>query len=166
MRRIFFLAGLSALASVASFPPPARAEGDTGNLAQGLGFSGSVRTGYWSANRNLDAKANFAATSLWLKTQRDIGNGFYVSAEGWLLDERAFNGGARQQGELREGYFGWRDDKIEVSVGRRIINWGRVDWFNPTDVISPRDYTILARSGFPMASCSSRPPSIQPSVRS
>ena len=120
---------------------PARA--DDGLVPASLNLSGSVRTGYFTSNRNLDNRWNYTPTSLWLKAAPDFGDGWYAKGEGWVLDERPLARGSRILGELREGYVGWRNDKVEVSLGRRIIAWGRADRINPTDVISTRDYTRL-----------------------
>lgn len=111
--------------------------------AAGMNLSGSVRAGYWSSDRRLNDRANFTPTSLWLKTSPSLGGGWYAHGEGWVLDDRPLDGDRRPRAELREGYAGWRGDNIEVSVGRRIVAWGRADRINPTDVITTRDYTRL-----------------------
>ena len=128
---------LAVLVSIA----PARA--DDGLVPASVNLSGSLRTGYWTSNRNLDNRRNYTPTSLWLKAAPDLGDGWYARGEGWVLDERPLGNGSRGLGELREGYVGWRNDKVEVTLGRRIIAWGRADRINPTDVISTRDYTRL-----------------------
>jgi hypothetical protein len=112
------------------------------NLA-GLNLSGSVRSGYWSSDRRLDDRRNFTPSSVWLRAAPDFGDGWYARAEGWILDERPLGTGSRLLGDVREAYVGWRDDQIEVTLGRRIIAWGRADRVNPTDIISTRDYLRL-----------------------
>lgn len=144
-------AGLALLAAVAATPVrQARAQGVGSpaaaaqpSLVQELNLSGSLRTGFWSTSRSLDGSTDLIGSSVWLKGRRNLGNGFYAAGEGWLMDERLLNGGARQRGELREVYLGWHNDRLEINVGRKILNWGRADWFNPTDVLSSRDYTLL-----------------------
>jgi hypothetical protein len=110
-----------------------------------LNLSGSLRAGYWSSDRVLDNRHDFAPGSVWLKSAPIFGNGFYASAEGWVDREQPLNGNGHTNthGEIREGYLGWRDSTLSVTVGRRIITWGRADRINPTDVISSRDYTRL-----------------------
>ena len=106
-------------------------------------LTGSLRTGYWNSNRNLDNSLNYTPSSVWLKTAPDLESGWYARGNGWLLDERPLDRGGRVLGELQEGYVGWRNDKIEISLGRRMLAWGRADRINPTDVLTTRDYTRL-----------------------
>ena len=42
-----------------------------------------------------------------------------------------------------ECYFSYERGFLGVTLGRRIIRIGTADWLNPTDVISPRDYSTL-----------------------
>ena len=129
------------LAAALVFAPSARASDDL--IPASLSLTGSLRTGYWSSNRSLDNKLNYTPTSVWLKATPDLGDGWYARGEGWVLNERPLDRGSRVRSELREGYVGWRNDKIEVTLGRRIVAWGRADRINPTDIISTRDYTRL-----------------------
>ena len=43
--------------------------------------------------------------------------------------------------QLNEAYLHLRHEYAEVRVGRFAVNWGTADQFNPTDVISPRDFS-------------------------
>ena len=120
----------------------ARAD-DLASALQSPTLTGSLRTGYWNSNRNLDNNLNYTPSSVWLKTASDFESGWYARGQGWLLDERPVDRGSRVLGDLQEGYVGWRNDKIEISLGRRILAWGRADRINPTDVLTARDYTRL-----------------------
>ncbi len=42
-----------------------------------------------------------------------------------------------------EGYLSWERGDIGLTLGKRIVSIGTADWLNPTDVITPRDYTSL-----------------------
>ncbi len=46
-------------------------------------------------------------------------------------------------GELLEGYINIRLDKLDIRLGKQNVVWGRADYINPTDNLTPRDYTIL-----------------------
>jgi hypothetical protein len=46
--------------------------------------------------------------------------------------------------ELKETYAGYQSDKLDVYLGAKIITWGRMDGFNPTDNITPYDYFFLS----------------------
>jgi hypothetical protein len=121
---------------------PTRAQVVQSDVVERLAVSGSIRGGYWSSNRELSDQRNFTPGSVWLKMAPELGNGFSGRAEGWIADQRPLSGQA-PEGELREGLLSWRGEDTELSLGRRIVVWGRADKINPTDVIGSRDYTLL-----------------------
>ena len=45
--------------------------------------------------------------------------------------------------QMKETYVGYQSDKIDVYLGAKIVSWGRMDGFNPTDNITPYDYFFL-----------------------
>jgi len=45
--------------------------------------------------------------------------------------------------QMKETYVGFQSDKFDLYLGARIISWGRMDGFNPTDNITPYDYFFL-----------------------
>lgn len=51
--------------------------------------------------------------------------------------------------ELREGYVEVARQHWEMRLGRQMIPWGRADEINPTDVIAPKNYTLLLPEGSP-----------------
>ena len=46
--------------------------------------------------------------------------------------------------ELNEAYFDAYLEKVDLRVGRQVINWGTADGINPTNEINPKDYTTLS----------------------
>jgi hypothetical protein len=46
--------------------------------------------------------------------------------------------------EMKETYAGYVSDKLDIYLGGKIVNWGRMDGFNPTDNITPYDYFFLS----------------------
>lgn len=42
---------------------------------------------------------------------------------------------------VREAYFHFVDRKIDIKVGKQIVNWGTADMYNPNNNINPIDYT-------------------------
>ncbi len=42
-----------------------------------------------------------------------------------------------------EGYFSIEKGMFDLTAGKKIVSIGTADWLNPTDVITPRDYTTL-----------------------
>jgi hypothetical protein len=65
------------------------------------------------------------------------------------LDGEAFGivssstAGQRGRINLRKAYVTLNGGRMTVRLGRQVENWGRADKINPTDNLSPRDYTIL-----------------------
>lgn len=109
---------------------------------QTLGISGSVRGGGWSSSMNLDGQNNLFSSAVWLKAEPKLGRNASLVLEGWLMNKDATRGDDRQ-GNLREGYLNFGAGNVDFRIGKQIIVWGRADKFNPTDNLSPRDYTLL-----------------------
>lgn len=102
----------------------------------------SLRGAYWSSDRRLTSNNHFGVSELWLRAQPKLGENWSGRFEGWVIDQDLFRG-ASPKVELREGYLSYRGNVFDVSVGRRIVVWGRADSINPTDLISSRDRTLL-----------------------
>ena len=120
----------------AAAPEPAPAPG----VFERLGVTGSVRAGYWSSTRNLDAEQNIGAGMLWLKTSRRVSDHVSFLAEGWTALRGPLEYG-EATGELREAFVDLRFGHLDVRAGRQMIAWGRADGVNPTDNLSGQDLT-------------------------
>ena len=102
----------------------------------------SIRGAYWSSDRRLTSVNHFGVSELWLRSQPKLGENLSGRFEGWVIDQDLFRG-ADPKFELREGYLSYRGNALDVSIGRRLVVWGRADRINPTDTISSRDRTLL-----------------------
>ena len=134
-----------AMALAMAATPWAWADGnpsDAGGFVLEPGWlSGSVRGAYWSGSRKLDDERDLAAASLWLKAEAHTGDVSSV-AQGWVMnDELDRHAPARTL--LREAYLQYSRGPMTVRLGRQLIVWGRADQVNPTDNLTPRDYTLL-----------------------
>jgi hypothetical protein len=128
-----------------------------------LGLSGSLAFDYYSSNHDIDDRDNFPGLNLILKHRAKLAPGIRWFAEARVLAEQvghehedATHGSPRSlryadevTSELREGYVEVSREAWEMRVGRQIIPWGRGDEINPTDVISPKNYTLLLPEGSP-----------------
>lgn len=112
-----------------------------GGMVDRLALSGSVRTGYWSSSQNLDDRRNLPVGALWLKTVPRFSDDLTLVAEGWLMNDAAI-AGANRQGRLREAYLKASVGDVDLRIGKQLIVWGRADRLNPTDNLTPRDYTL------------------------
>jgi len=107
-----------------------------------LELTGSVRGGYFSASSNLDNEKNVFSDALWLKATPKFGENLSFVAEGWVRNDASFNRSANTQ-LLREGYLNYTVGNLDVRLGKQIIVWGRADELNPTDNLTPHNYTLL-----------------------
>ena len=107
------------------------------------GLTGSLRAGYWSSNRRSDDEKHIPNLSAWLKLDRKIVKNWGVFVEGYLNREDPF-GTRHNTSRLREAYVEGRSGDWDFRFGKQIIAWGRADRFNPTDNLTPRDFTLLA----------------------
>lgn len=104
----------------------------------------SARTDLWSGSRNLDEHGHIATGSLWVKSTLKLGDeAGKVFVDGWLRDESRSTQ-AYTPRRLRELYWRGTLGPVDLKVGRQITAWGRADGINPTDKLSPRDFTLLA----------------------
>ncbi len=113
-----------------------------GNLLQEADITGSVRAGYWTSSRSLNNQENLGTGALWLRAAPKFNQNTWLVVDGWAGNERGFRGNSAQ-GVMREGYFHLSAGAMDVQIGKQIIAWGRADQLNPTDNLSPKDYTLL-----------------------
>ena len=101
---------------------------------------GSLRGGYWSSSRDLDGRTHLPVAALWLHGRWDPQPAVVV--DGWVRNDDLFHEEATA-GKLREAYVDLRVGPVDLRIGRQIIAWGRADRINPTDTLTPRDFTLL-----------------------
>lgn len=113
---------------------------DTTNL------HGSFRSGYFSSSLIQDdngaVKNDLLSGSLWLRTLYTLDANISVVANGWLRNDDVL-GDENSQSMLREGYVNITANNMDFRIGKQIIVWGRADRLNPTDVLTPRNFTWL-----------------------
>ena len=111
-------------------------------VIQSLGVSGSARGSYWSSSMSLDGRNDLTGGALWLKAEPKLNGNASVIVEGWVRNDDTLHGGG-SQGKLRESYLNLSIGDVDFRIGKQIIVWGRADKLNPTDNLTPRDYTLL-----------------------
>lgn len=124
-----------------SAQPPSSAE-QFRELRQRLDLSGSLRAGYWSSSRNLDGRVSVAALALWLKAMPRLWSRTLLVLEGRVDTQSPFREDMTN-GVLRQAYLEWNLGSFDCKLGKQIIAWGRTDRLNPTDNLSPKDFTLL-----------------------
>jgi hypothetical protein len=112
------------------------------NFTRQIGISGSLRGGYWSSSRDLEEGEHFFGSALWLKAAPKLGPKASLLVEGWVRNQELFREGATD-GAVREAYVDASVRDLDLRIGRQLVVWGRADRINPTDNLTPRDFTLL-----------------------
>ncbi len=60
-----------------------------------------------------------------------------------LATDGAIGQGGDTRTRLIEGYAAVHFARADLHLGKQIIAWGRADGINPTDNVSPCDFTLL-----------------------
>jgi hypothetical protein len=105
-------------------------------------LTGAVRGDYFQSTKNLDDTRDLVGATVQLKgvvRREDTTFRF----EGRVTDPAIGRAAPASRGTLIEGYVGGHAQRWEWRLGKQIIAWGRADAINPTDVVSPRDFTVL-----------------------
>lgn len=106
-----------------------------------LDVSGTLKTSYWSGDRDLTNESDIGLTGFWGKARLSTETGGQIIGEGWVQSDTDNH----QEGALLRALY-WRFDgeAWQLSLGKQMLAWGRADGLNPTDNLSPRDFTQLA----------------------
>lgn len=115
-----------------------------GATAQALSSSvtGAVKAHYFHSTKDLDDRSDLVGAGVWLKGSVRPGDDTVLK-----LEARGGNASPGRAGygyaDLIEAYVAHHRENWDFRLGKQVIAWGRADGINPTDVISPRDYTVL-----------------------
>lgn len=126
-----------AITGLLLFAPVAQADVDPG-----FSYSGSVRADYFQSTRTLDSQKDLVGATAQIKSTWHANDALTMRLEARAIDAKANQSGAASA-QLIEGLAVLHQPRWDWRVGKQIIAWGRADGINPTDVVSPRDYTIL-----------------------
>ena len=103
---------------------------------------GECRTGYWSGTRNLDDNAGFLKGTCLVNWKQSFNQQVRMNV-GSHIGVRDTADARGSSARLREAYLETDVGPLRFRIGRQIIAWGRADRINPTDNLSPRDFTAL-----------------------
>jgi hypothetical protein len=139
--RVAFVALLVGLAATAGNAAADQASGPK-PFGDQLSVGGSVRAAYWTSSRALDGREDLPVAALWLRGGWEPHPLALLIVDGWVGNDDLFH--ARDTtGALREAYVDLRPGPVDLRIGKQIIPWGRADRINPTDTLTPRDFTLL-----------------------
>jgi len=137
---LIVLAGLWGGAAPAQEPAADRSAWSL--LAEQTSVGASLRAAYWSSSRELDGRENLPVAALWMHGRWDPDRSVSLYVDGWVGNDDLFIAEATS-GKFREGYLDLRLGAFDIRLGRQIIAWGRADQINPTDNLTPRNFTLL-----------------------
>jgi hypothetical protein len=145
---MFALLALPALALAADPPPPLPSPSEEGGEGGGawlktLGLGGFVRSDYYSASKRLDGQKSLPGLTFQPKALPKFGSWGDAKIEGRITDDNLRRDN-RFQGRLLEAYANFYLGSVDLRVGKQVITWGRADALNPTDVLTPKDFTLLS----------------------
>jgi hypothetical protein len=134
--RAVFRAMVCGMPLMFALPALSFAEGDVGTDLE-------LRAGLWSRDLRLAESSEVAAGSIsagarWTP-HAPISAELEVFATGSISGEAT-----RSDLDVRKGFLTVEANRIALRVGRQVDVWGRADRLNPTDMLSPRDYTTLS----------------------
>ena len=115
---------------------------DARRLVEVFGLGGSLRGAYWSSARDFERGDNLPVAALWMHGRWEPHPVTSLYADAWVRNDDLFRAEATSA-KLREGYLDLRLGALDLRLGRQIIAWGRADQINPTDNLTPRDFTLL-----------------------
>ena len=125
-------------------PPPSEAPTPaTTAWLEKLGLGGFIRSDYYSSSKRLDNQHSLPGLTFQPKAQPTFGSWGDAKIEGRITDDNLRTDN-RFQGRLLEGYANFYLGSVDLRVGKQIITWGRADAINPTDVLTPKDFTLLS----------------------
>jgi hypothetical protein len=104
--------------------------------------AGLWRNNYFHSSKGLDDKAGFIGSTLELKLLPQFGDTISGKLE-WRATNAALNEDADAESRLLEGYALIHFASADLYLGKQIVAWGRADGINPTDNLTPRDYTVM-----------------------
>ncbi len=104
--------------------------------------SGSWRNNYSASSKERDDETGFGGVTAELKLLPRFGDRVSGKLE-WRANNAALNEDAATESRLLEGYALIRFTHADLYLGKQIVVWGRADGINPTDNLTPRDYTVL-----------------------
>jgi hypothetical protein len=104
--------------------------------------SGEWRTDYFQSSKLLNGQKNLVGQTFQLKTLPSLAEGLDGK-----LEVRATNPAIGQDGATTirplEAYVTYHFSKADLRIGKQVVAWGRADGINPTDNLTPRDYTVM-----------------------
>jgi hypothetical protein len=103
--------------------------------------SGSIRADYFHSSKSLDDETDLIGATLQVKLLPTFRPNLDGKVEARFTSPDLDDGKTRAT--LLEAFVSARFAKADLRLGKQIVAWGRADGINPTDNLTPRDYTVM-----------------------
>lgn len=114
---------------------------DLGDVFSQLQPTGSIRADYFRSSNRFDNETDLLGTTAQAKLLPNFNRWLEAKVEARFSSPDLRDGKAA--GKLIEGFATIHFAKADLRLGKQIVAWGRADGINPTDNLTPRDYTVL-----------------------
>lgn len=104
-------------------------------------LNNAIRLNYASSDRWLSDEKHYFLGTFESKAVLDIAPAVRAALQ--LRARRTMGPIDRSSVQLPFAYLDIKTDAVDFRIGKQILAWGRTDALNPTDVVTPRDYTTL-----------------------
>ena len=108
-----------------------------------LGLGGFIRADYYSASKKLNNTHSLPGLTFQPKALPKFGSWGDGKIEGRIMNED-LRRDDKPQARLLEAYGNLYFGEVDVRLGKQNIPWGRADALNPTDNLTPKDFTLLS----------------------
>lgn len=106
-----------------------------------LQTTNAIRLNYASSDRMLTEETDYQLATLQSKATFVLGSAVRGAALARFSGQ--WHPSSKSDTDLVYAYLDIGLPAIDVRIGKQILAWGKTDALNPTDVVTPRDYTIL-----------------------
>lgn len=104
--------------------------------------SGHWRIEYFTSSKTLDDADGFLGAVAQLKLSPRLTDSLDAKLD-FRVTQPAIGEGGELESRVLEAYAAMKFAKADLYLGKQIVAWGRADGLNPTDNLTPRDYTLL-----------------------
>lgn len=114
-------------------------------------FTSSARFDYFTSDNQLNDDRNFFGTTAQGKFDADFKESFGIELEARATQynraqqvlSQASDSQSHVIGQLTQGYASLKSEDTTLRLGKQIVAWGRADFLNPTDNLTPHNYAVL-----------------------
>lgn len=136
-RRCALLLAQALVAAAAGAAEPASAPA----ALDALRFASAARLNYASSDRVLSDERHFVLSTFETKASYDFSPDVRAALQ--LRASAILAPGSRSEVDLPYAYLDVRTTAADFRIGKQILAWGKTDALNPTDILTPRNYTTL-----------------------